>query len=760
MQSRRSLVLGWCAVALAALLSASRSQGAQMPRNLLPYGDFETRAADGAVEGWTVEDWAGWSDATADVAGKAWVGKGCLRMAAKAPLADLVCYSSAVTIPHGEPLLLTAWYRTDKDPRAQLTLVTFREGFAQTRWATPPVLATTEALPPSNRWRAVALRVDASDAAREAVVLIRIGREGTLKIDDIRLTTAPRGSTVEFAEAGDVLKLPDVRSAKLHITGAPPNARLMLVAEWGDGLMSIQQASLDGRRSDNETTQVKYKCPAEQKHRLQALVLAEDQRTILAEATCHAPALMSPRFTLPAVRPYIFTGFPIDEAEIDVGIAASEQLRRQLSLEASLQRARLLEGSSQEPREGRPQARDSVRAPLNPGNLLRLRVGDLPDGAYEATIRLKRGNDVVQQVQLPLNKLGARPWEVCFDARGNVIADGLPFFPIAIHDVNTPEALTKVSEAGFNTVIVPTTYASGAFAERAGQLGLKLVVRAESIDPNRWLRLLSKFGTDPALLAWGAMDSPDTVPVPPQQFRDLYQFIAQSDPYHPVSCALASGDGVWDYGAAADIIVVNRYLIPHSQISSLAREIRLADAAVRGEKPVWAGIQACPRPGIPASAGERLPLPAEYRCMVYLAIVSGAQGLGTLVYHMPESRGAPAFTLPDDAPDLWQEAKAVNAELRFWIPALVAPDNPQQPRVDAEAVRVLLKREADQLVLFAVNSSSLPRSATILIPGVGGCTAKVPFGDRSLEIGDDGTLRDDFEPYGVHVYTFPLPSAG
>ncbi len=757
MHSRRFLVLEWCCAV--ALLLASWSQGAEIPRNLLPYGDFETRGANGAVEGWTVEDWAGWSDAAAEVTGKAWVGKGCLRMTAKVPMADLVCYSPAVTIPRGEPLLLTAWYRTDKDPRAQLTLVTFREGFAQTRWATPPVLATVKTLPPSNRWRAVALRVEASDAAHEAVALIRIGREGALRIDDVRLTTAPRGSTVEFAEAGDVLKLPDVRSAKLRIVGSPTaKAKLMLVAEWGDGRTSTQETSLERVRSDNETIQVQYKCPAREEHRVQALLLAEDQRTILAEATYHAPALMSPRFTLPAVRPYIFAGFPIDEAQLSVDVAAGEQLRRQLSLEASLHRARLLEGG-QEPREGRSQARDNVRAPLEPRNLLRLRVGDLPEGNYETTIRLKRGNDVVQQVELPLSKLGARPWEVPFDARGNLIADGLPFFPIAIHDVNTPEALTRVSEAGFNTVIVPTVYASTAFADHAEKLGLKLVVRAESVDTNRWLRLLSKFGRHPALLAWGAMDSPDNVPVPPDQFRALYQFITQSDPYHPVSCAPGSAEGVWDYGAAADIIVVNRYLIPHSKLSTLAREIALAKAAVHGEKPVWVGIQACPRPGVPAEAAERIPLPSEYRCLVYLAIVSGAQGLGTLVYHMPESRNGPAFTLPDDAPELWQEVKAVNGELRFWIPALVAPGNPQQPRVDAEGVNVLLKREANQLVLFAVNSSDLPRSATIVIPGVGSCTAKAPFEDRSLEVGDDGTLEDDFEPYGVHVYTLPLPSA-
>jgi hypothetical protein len=267
---------------------------------------------------------------------------------------------------------------------------------------------------------------------------------------------------------------------------------------------------------------------------------------------------------------------------------------------------------------------------------------------------------------------------------------------------------------------------------------------------------LDEIKASQAILAWYLADEPEGSAVPPDYIWRWRQFLRSYTPF-PGAVVLVRAKRAWDYAPATDILMVDPYPIPHMPITWLSDSLEEAKQW-GGGRPVWAVIQAfdwsdVPLKDDPRSWG-RYPTYAEERCLSYLALIHGAQGL---FYYTFEAQkfGTEGYR------QHWDNIKRVIAELRSIYPLLHATiDSTHQITVDIPQIHWALKRvgkmDAECLIeeghyLIAVNTVNKPLTAEFSIPPLYNKDIGVLFEKRVISI-RKGRLIDAFEPYGVHIY--------
>ena len=328
-------------------------------------------------------------------------------------------------------------------------------------------------------------------------------------------------------------------------------------------------------------------------------------------------------------------------------------------------------------------------------------------------------------------------------------AIGRSFFPVGLYHALTGSwhgrsyDLGAIAAAGFNTV---HTWERQPLADvAAAALAAHLQVVYHDPDPVEAARLSGH----PAILSWYLDEEPGVWFSQAEQaarreaFAHRRETLRRSDPDRPVHI-VASTPGRfadWDaWLAAGDVAAFSVYPVRAAGALRLSGPRALADTVARavaradGAKPVWFVAQAFASPAL----GWRMPSPAEYRTMVYAAIVHGATGVITFAYDSfvtrdgqvlgiaPEpaagfgdipdydGRGDAPLTADEDAQAasraLWNGVVAVNRELAALTPALLSPTARLPYRVSvrglsdvATPVRTMLKRDADGFVLIVVN---------------------------------------------------------
>jgi len=371
-------------------------------------------------------------------------------------------------------------------------------------------------------------------------------------------------------------------------------------------------------------------------------------------------------------------------------------------------------------------------------------------------------SDVAYMDVLPADAKG-----VFFRGDHVAVVNGAPWFPIGLTSISpTDDEAAGLAEAGFNLLITGvvsqgTSEEMRRVLDRAAQLG----IYAMEWD-NAWVyppggtppdareaalrKMAENAGDHPAFI--GLMcDEAIWNGVPLSDVQHAYRTMRQLMPTRLFWQNQAPRNTIADlarYCRNADVSGMDIYPVdmpehsdlPNKTLSVVGDEVRKNIATVEGRKPIWAILQ-----GFgwnvwseDTSAHKRAPTWDETRFMAYDAIVSGATGV---IYWGAsyEKRDTP----------IWSFLRRMASELRELTPMLVSSE-----RVDIPATGGVLtmgRMVEGKIWVIAVNESSSPLAAELTLPEGTGPLARWKEDGPGPAV--DGTLlRDEFAPFGLHVY--------
>jgi len=365
--------------------------------------------------------------------------------------------------------------------------------------------------------------------------------------------------------------------------------------------------------------------------------------------------------------------------------------------------------------------------------------------------------------------------------KGNVFVNGEPFFLVGTSHVGHAHfSLPEASEMGFNAVVthglggnpqsfridIDDAYANGMYALASLSNGVW-----KNLEMTEQIILACRDA--PGLLVWELEDEPNTraagpegtphidLPyrIPPEDFKPVYDLIKRLDPNHPVWINLAHGyeKDHRAYRDVADIHSDDVYPVPDYPVTHVGQN---SDAVVKGAagKPGWMYIQM----SMQTKDYVRAPNMDEVRCMTYMSIAHGIDGVILFAYHA-------ADWWPREAePAYYAQFLDLTAELRGLSSYLVAKEEPGV--VEAEiiegsakpfnfgytALHLSLRKAERGYLLIAVNGFDSPVKARIKVPVDGIAPRAAVRSEFRLVKVTDGVLEDSFAPYAVHLYDLPF----
>jgi hypothetical protein len=245
------------------------------------------------------------------------------------------------------------------------------------------------------------------------------------------------------------------------------------------------------------------------------------------------------------------------------------------------------------------------------------------------------------------------------DERGRITVNGKPFFPILLYDVPTdPESLKMLREHGFNTLtakpeVSDTLLANGFYT--AVQPGKDPVTNLDGV--------LFGIGMDSPALYW-KQDLLKKAKADLVRMRELVPNRTimnaigywEDEPTGVYSNKVPSKERYDELVKLLDVSAPYLYPIPYQPVRSVSEAVKRAKTATAGKKPLLPILQL-----FTWEAKDRYPTPAELKCMVYLSLIHGADGIGYYSYNYVS--GKKGTNVAREQPELWQEVKQINSEI-------------------------------------------------------------------------------------------------
>jgi hypothetical protein len=290
-------------------------------------------------------------------------------------------------------------------------------------------------------------------------------------------------------------------------------------------------------------------------------------------------------------------------------------------------------------------------------------------------------------------------------------------------------------------------------------------------------KLIETFKDHPALAfwkgedepLWGLMNAKDPGTKKPDTLAQPYKMIHQLDPNHPVVVIQAPRGTVKElaeYRPYLDITGMDVFPIsyppgghldkwPNKEISSVGDWTKIIYEAAGG-KPVWMTLQVAFSGTVGKGKTLRMPTFPELRFMTYDAIINGARGVN---YFGGASR--PCLNERDEKLGynwtFWDRTlKPLLTEINAKGPladALVAPNSKLPIKCKNESIELLAREVGNDLYVIAackdpkkteqIEITGLPKEIT---------QGEVLFEEPRKVTAKDGTLKDWFAPWDVHVY--------
>ncbi len=343
------------------------------------------------------------------------------------------------------------------------------------------------------------------------------------------------------------------------------------------------------------------------------------------------------------------------------------------------------------------------------------------------------------------------------------------FYPLGIYTPASTNDFLQIRSAGFNLVTGP---AEQDFLNSADLAGLRVMASVGSLPGSSFSKSGTKnrvrrFDSHPALWAWYVVDEPDLNEISPSDVeranRCVKRFASK-----PTALVLCSGSDALHYAGIPDIVMIDRYPVPWLPLSNFSQNVRLTKFATGSRKKLIAVIQAFDwsyYPELmPARSSFRAPTGEELRCMAYCALAEGANGLFFYCYDDKKWR------MPDH-PETWNHLREIVSEINERLPLFTAQSCWSESHAlydDREAgwneslqssiTTTLLevkKGAGNNAVkpgkyLLAVNTTARDLKFRIKIPTTQ--PSIVAFQEDRILWLANGFMRDEIQPYAVHVY--------
>ena len=375
----------------------------------------------------------------------------------------------------------------------------------------------------------------------------------------------------------------------------------------------------------------------------------------------------------------------------------------------------------------------------------------LVEGQYRIVAHWSNAAGAVDSLEVEIRKLAPAEREIKIDQFSRaLLVDGAPFFPVGLYWLRT-DMLSEMRRLNFNSGDYfyklrgeEVAELMDAAAEQGMQILLELSEHARQQPEPDYEAIeaaVKRYRRHPALLAWYLVDEPDETGMDPAVARRIYELIRELDPYHPVYLVNNRPHTYAAYAEASDILAIDVYPIPRYPITRVRDSMRQARWASLGRKPVWLVAQAFG--GV--EHWPRAPTAVELRNMVYQGVIQGAGGVLFYRHCQEDERHIQPLAL-------WKEVQTLAAELAELAPVLMQPAFDAGARAAGRGVEALIKKQGDDIYVFAVNVDTQPRRFEMRIedlPPVNRVRTLYGLADSVLE---KGWLVAELEPLGMAVY--------
>jgi hypothetical protein len=343
------------------------------------------------------------------------------------------------------------------------------------------------------------------------------------------------------------------------------------------------------------------------------------------------------------------------------------------------------------------------------------------------------------------------------------------FYPMGMFGVASTNELPQLREVGFTLV---NGSADRTFLRAANQAGLKVLATlgteaGPAFNETVARRTVRSFDRHPALWAWFLVDEPDLHQIAPGDIDRANRLVKSVPARKPTAVTLSSAMPANYYAPLADIAIIDRYPIGWLPLANLGQHVRLMRLAAGKNHSVIAAIQAFDWRNypelMPNEEGLRPPTYMELRCMTFLALAMGADGLFYYAYddgrwkmsEHPRTWGALRKVVSEvnqslplfQGKHLWRPYRH---EFKDWAhrfnPALESSITPAFLHVERGNQRI---PAGDYLL--AINNTDRPHDYRIHLPELR--EVQVPVVDELRKLPTPlGWLADHFEPFEVHIY--------
>lgn len=351
---------------------------------------------------------------------------------------------------------------------------------------------------------------------------------------------------------------------------------------------------------------------------------------------------------------------------------------------------------------------------------------------------------------------------VGINADHSVSVNGKKSFPLMAYHA-LPEDFPLLAELGFNIVTNGRNlrikqgalgkagdpdFMTNAVKEslKAAQASnLLLMVNANTTFGN--IKIVPLVKDDPALFGWYGFDEPwgDL-----NKLWESYSVVKLLDPDKPIFIAQNNYTRLQETAQGADIVATDPYPIPNVSLRSVSDAADLTVRSASGRKPAWIVLP---------QYETKIPTPAELRCMCYLAVAGGANGLALYAWDDRSGDGKGWYTR--DHPEQVETLRTVFRELRGIEQVLLIPNADAKLSVAPEnkALHAAVKQAGGKRFLILVNDSRRAEESVLAIDGVGDVEGRclADGGAKTPVRIADGKLALKMPALGAAVYELVNP---
>jgi hypothetical protein len=347
---------------------------------------------------------------------------------------------------------------------------------------------------------------------------------------------------------------------------------------------------------------------------------------------------------------------------------------------------------------------------------------------------------------------GERRIEVRPDKR--IAMNGKAVFPLIMYHV-FPEDFQTMADMGFHFVTprapdspflafgrkLPVEFENMKLSLDAAQkAGIQLIMSARISK----LESVFRFSDHPALGGWATFDEPWGVSL--DKLIDSYNAIKMIDAKLPIMTAQNNLSRMSETAEGLDILACDPYPIPSASLRYVVQATKASRRAVADLKPVWTLLDQYPK---------KLPNLQELRCMMYLSVAAGADGIGIYAWDYRRGRGTEPLKgwRTGDSPKDLKILRAAMRELTAIQHVLVIPNAKTGVTFTSEnaAIHVALKKSKTETHLVIANDSRGSEKVTVKLEGIDNATATNLADGSTLKI-MGGVLQLELAPLESGVY--------